>query len=80
VPLPKPTVAKISIFCEDGDDARGLGIDKGDQMRIKMAVTLSFKHILGRQAPFCAHEGAKLRRAVEFIEERESRLAVCESG
>jgi len=41
VPPPKPTTAKISISFEDGDDARGLVIDKGEKTRIKKAVSFA---------------------------------------
>jgi len=80
VPPPKPTIAKISIFSEDSENGRGLGIDQGEKTRIKKAVTFAIKHILGWQAPFCEHEEAKLRRALDSIEEREPRLAGSESS
>ena len=57
-----------------------LGLNKSDQVRIKKAFTFAIKRILGREAPFWEHEEPKLRRAVSYIEERDPRLAVCESG
>ena len=74
---PKGVIAKINVSAEDGS---GLGLDKGDQQRLKKAVAFAIKHILGGVETFCDHEEAKLRSAVEFIEEREPRLSVCESG
>ena len=74
---PKGIIAKINVLTEDGG---GLGLDKGDQQRFKKAVAFAIKHILGGVEPFCDHDEAKLRSAVEFIEKREPRLSVCESG
>lgn len=63
---PKYIVVKISIFSKDEDDGGGLGIAHGDQRRLQKAVTFAMTHIFGRQALFCEHEKAKLRRAVSL--------------
>jgi len=77
VPPPNGVVAKINEFVEDGG---GPGLYKGDQQRLMKADSFAIKHILGGVKSFCDHEEAKLRSAVEFMEEREPRLSVCESG
>jgi len=75
VPPPKATIAKINVL-NDGD----LGISENGHKRIRRSICFAIKQILGSTAPFCEHDGDKLRRAVLFMEEREPRLAVYELG
>jgi len=75
VPAPQAFIAKINVI-KDGD----LGLSTSDYKRIKQLISFSIKDILGSTAPFCEHADDKLRSAVAFLEEREPRLAVCESG
>lgn len=75
MPPPKPTIAKINVYKQ-----HALGIPEANHKRIKQGITFAIKHILGSTAPFCEHDEAQIRSAVLFLEEREPRLGVCESG
>jgi len=75
VPSPQAISAKINVI-KDGD----LGLSTSDYRLVKQLLSFAIKHILGSTAPFCEHADDKLRSAVAFLEEREPRMAVRESG
>lgn len=72
---PCATIAKISIFKNDL-----LGMTRTNQRRLRPLIAFAIDNILESEDPFCLQDAGKLRRAVQYLEEREPRLAVCKAS
>lgn len=71
-PAPGPIIIQISIFWNDL-----LGQTTDDQRRRWPIAAFAISSILKSNVSFCLQDAAKLRLAVQYLEMREPRLAVC---
>ena len=68
--IPRGTIALNNVYRHDA-----LGFSDADRRRIRRCVRFAINDMLGSTLLLCMQPPERVRRAVDYLEERESRLA-----